>query len=108
MCRALYVLQRHDEMQVGLSTEEKQQLQGVTLEQLLAAMKAASFSFSHGRSAFRGVYIPKATQKYRARIRVNGKSINLGQFELEEDAAYAYDKAAFAVSGRYTVMRASI
>ena len=95
-------------MQVGLSTEEKQQLQGVTLEQLLAAMKAASFSFSHGQSAFRGVDFQKASQKYRSQIKIKGKKITLGRFELEDDAAYAYDKAAFAAYGRYSVMRASI
>ena len=87
-------------MQVGLTAEEKQQLQGVTLEQLLAAMKAASFCFSRGQSAYRGVYFNKNAQKYEAQLAINGKNRSLGIFSLEADAAYAYDKAATTVHGR--------
>ena len=100
LCRALYVLDRHDEIQVGLTAEEKQQLQEVTFEQLLTMLKAASFSFSTGASAYRGVCYRKQYHKYRAQICIAGKKKELGMFQLEEDAAEAYDKAAITVFGR--------
>lgn len=104
MClhRALYVLHRHDEMQVGLTAMEKQQLEGVSFEQLLAAIKKANFSFSRGLSAHRGVTYVKSRQQYLARIRIGEQQKTLGCFKLEEDAAVAYDKAAIAAFGRYT------
>jgi len=45
-------------------------------------------------SVFRGVSFSSKIKKWRAGIEVNGKSINLGQFKKEEDAALAYNKAA--------------
>lgn len=98
MRRALYVLGRHDEVQMGLTAEEKQQLRGFDFEQLLSTLKAASFST--GASAYRGVSFDKSAQKYQVFIRVAGKNKKLGTFQLEEDAAEAYDKAAITVLGR--------
>lgn len=43
-------------------------------------------------SVFRGV--SKHREKWLAGIRVNGKTIYLGQFLIEKNAALAYDKAA--------------
>jgi hypothetical protein len=40
-------------------------------------------------STHRGVSLIKASQRWRAQIRVNGKRIYLGQFKTEEEAAVA-------------------
>ena len=100
--RVLFVLNREDEMQVGLTSEDKRQLQGVSLEQLLTAIKAESSKFSRGSSAYRGVSYSKQNRKYCAQVRDQGKKIALGKFDIEEDAARAYDKAARRFHGRYS------
>lgn len=45
-----------------------------------------------GRSKYKGVF--RGCHKWRSRIRVNGTPINLGSFDLEINAAQAYDAAA--------------
>ena len=99
VCRVLFVLDRDDEMQIGLQPEEKQQLQGISLEQLLSAFRAESITFSKGSSAYRGVHV--CGQKYCAKISTQGKRIGIGYFDSEEDAAHAYDNAARRLHGRY-------
>ena len=104
VCRALFVLHRHREMQIGLTADEKQQLEGVTLQQLLAAFKAESFMFSRGSSAYRGVCFSKSTQRFRASIRVSSKLVNLGSYVNEEEAARVYDRAAIKHHGRSSLL----
>lgn len=45
-------------------------------------------------SGYRGVSWHKGKQRWEARIRVNGKRLNLGRYKTAEEAAYAYDEAA--------------
>ena len=45
-------------------------------------------------SSYRGVSFSKSSKKWRAGIQVNGKSINLGEFKKEKEAARAYNAAA--------------
>lgn len=45
-------------------------------------------------SPYKGVSFLKDKSKWRAGIEVNGKTINLGDFKLETDAALAYNVAA--------------
>ena len=47
-------------------------------------------------SEFTGVYWHKATQKWMARIRVNGKRKYLGLFSNEKDASLAYENSLIA------------
>jgi hypothetical protein len=48
----------------------------------------------HGSSRFKGVSFISSIKRWRASIKVNGKSISLGAFQSEVDAALAYNQAA--------------
>jgi hypothetical protein len=50
-------------------------------------------------SKFRGVSFSKLDKKWRAGIEVNGRSINLGLYKSETQAALAYNKAALEYFG---------
>lgn len=51
-------------------------------------------------SSYRGVSFSKSSKKWRAGIQVNGKSINLGDFKKEKEAARAYNAAAKEYFGK--------
>lgn len=92
-------------MQIGLTAEEKQQLQGISLEELLCTFRAASAKFSAGSSAYRGVHCTGA-HRYRAQFTpTGGKVVCLGSFVSEEEAAHAYDKAVRQYHGRCSLER---
>jgi hypothetical protein len=48
----------------------------------------------HGSSRFKGVSYVQSLKRWRASIKVDGKSISLGVFESELEAADAYNRAA--------------
>ncbi len=66
----------------------------------LAAFKSESFKFSRGPSAYRGVHFCKSAQNFRAQIKVSSKTVSLGRYVNEEEAARAYDRAAIKQFGR--------
>lgn len=49
---------------------------------------------SQNSSVYRGVSFSKTSKKWRAGIQVGKKSINLGEYKSEKDAALVYNKAA--------------
>lgn len=57
-------------------------------------------------SAYKGVSREQeaALKEWRAQIRVNGKSVNLGQFDNEIDAAIAYDNKAKEAWGDFAYL----
>lgn len=52
-------------------------------------------------SKYLGVWWAKHANKYRAKIKINGKNNHLGYFDNEIDAAIAYDNAAKLHFGEY-------
>lgn len=56
---------------------------------------------SNNTSGYKGVTWHKASNAWRAQIRVNGKYIRLGLFKDAEDASDAYKKAALKHFGEY-------
>ena len=54
-----------------------------------------------GISQYKGVFFIKKNKKWEAQIRKNKKLHHLGCFLSEEDAAYAYNKAAIEMFGEY-------
>lgn len=55
-------------------------------------------------SAYKGVSFHKASGRWAAGIRVEGKRRSLGYYETEIDAAYAYDEAARQAYGEYAAL----
>jgi len=52
-------------------------------------------------SAYKGIHWNKDNNKWRAKIYVNKKTIHLGYFEIDTDAAKAYNEAALHYFGEF-------
>ena len=55
----------------------------------------------NGASKYKGVTWYKGLRKWQAQIRFDGKTIHLGQFYLEIDAARTYDRKAKELFGEF-------
>ena len=58
-------------------------------------------SYERSSSKYKGVFLVKSNKKWRASIGINGKRKTLGTFELEIDAAKAYNKSALIYFGEF-------
>ena len=53
-----------------------------------------------GTSKYVGVYFNKQRSKWQAQIRIDGKQLTIGLYEIEEDAAIDYARAVFKYKGQ--------
>lgn len=61
---------------------------------------------SNRSSKYKGVTWDKSRQKWGSKIGVNSKTINIGRFKNELDAAVAYNKAAVLHFGDFALLNA--
>ncbi|KAL3156804.1 hypothetical protein ABBQ38_001075 [Trebouxia sp. C0009 RCD-2024] len=74
-------------------------MDSISLEELIMAVRRQSQGFSRGTSAYRGV-THHPSGRWEARIGIPGsKHIYLGLFNLEKEAAQAYDRALVRLRG---------
>jgi hypothetical protein len=52
-------------------------------------------------SKYKGVSFDSINNKWRSGIMINGKTIHLGRFNLEEEAAIAYNNKAIELFGEF-------
>jgi len=57
-----------------------------------------------GSSKYKGVYLDKQREKWKAQIQLNNKQIHIGRFLDEIDAAKAYDKKAIELFGKFACL----
>lgn len=66
--------------------------------------KANSFHHNVNTSGFKGIYFHKASKKWHARIKNNGKFQSLKYHDSKTDAALAYNKKAIELFGEFALI----
>jgi hypothetical protein len=74
-----------------------------TQAQNLANKRKQTYKRGASTSKYKGVYFDKQMKKWRARVTFNKKTIHVGLFVNELDAAKAYDRKAKEVFGEYAL-----
>ena len=95
-CRILFRLGRQAEMQTELTKTESQQLNAMSIEDLMLSFRQEAQA-KHS-SQMKGVYYKQQCQKWCSRM--DGGRKHLGYFATEMDAAAAFDRALIAIHGR--------
>lgn len=80
----------------GLNNQRSNLRPATNRQNMANSRKAPTWS-----SPYKGVCWVAAKGRWRATIKVRGKSRHLGYFEVEEDAARAYNEAAIEAHGSY-------
>lgn len=76
----------------------------VNLRRANKTLNNANAHTGHGVSLFKGVARSRSLRNpWRATIQVNGRSLHLGQFPTEQNAALAYDAAARLHFGEFAL-----
>jgi hypothetical protein len=57
--------------------------------------------FKHNSTGYKGVSWDKSRSKYMAKIKLNGRTVNLGRYACAEDAAIAYNNKAKEAFGKF-------
>jgi len=58
----------------------------------------------NGSSVFKGVSWHKKSKKWRACIQIDGRTVHLGLFRSETEAATAYDEVANTIHGEFALL----
>lgn len=73
--------------------------QTATSRQRTSVVSKLSPPTAANKSGFKGVFFSKAASKWTCQIKLEGKPKHLGLFPTPEEAALAYDRAAYAAWG---------